>query len=187
MSCPQQRRAAPWPAARPITGRANRVSIVQQSSAGLDLTWQVEPDPTERLVVVTGVFDLLHVGHVRFLTAARAAGTALVVGIEDDARVRAWKGASRPVVPAADRAEVLAALSAVDGVFVIHGDPTVNDPDSYIALLTPLEPAVLAFTDGDPFTEGRRHAADVLGAKDVEIPFLPGRSTSALLARAGGT
>lgn len=151
----------------------------------LSLTWFVRPDPDERPVVVTGVFDLMHVGHVRFLTAARAAGSALVVGVEDDARVRAWKGPERPVVAALERAEVLAALRAVDGVALIHGDPAVNAPADYVDLLRPLRPAVLAYTQGDRFAEQRRVGAEAMDAKPFEIPFVSGRSTSLLLQRLG--
>lgn len=136
-------------------------------------------------MLVTGVFDLMHVGHVRFLTAARDAGAALVVGVEEDARVRAWKGPDRPVVPDHERAEVLAALKAVDGVFVVHGDPDVNSPDAYVDLLAPLHPAVLAYTQGDRFAEQRRAGAEKMGAKPYEIPYVPGRSTSLILQRLG--
>lgn len=152
---------------------------------GLSLTWYARPVTDERPVLVTGVFDLMHVGHVRFLVAARDAGAALVVGVEDDARVRAWKGADRPVVPDQERAEVLAALKAVDGVFLIHGDPDVNSPDAYADVLAPLRPAVLAYTQGDRFAEQRRAGAEQIGAKPYEIPFVPGRSTSLILHRLG--
>ena len=69
-----------------------------------------------------GHFDLLHVGHLRYLQAARAAGDALVVGLNDDASVERLKGPGRPVVPAAERAELLAALEPVDFVVVFEGD-----------------------------------------------------------------
>ena len=136
-------------------------------------------------MLVTGVFDLMHVGHVRFLTAAREAGSSLVVGVEDDARVRAWKGPDRPVVPDQERAEVLAALKAVDGVFLVHGDPAVNSPYAYVDLLAPLRPSVLAYTQGDRFTEQRRAGAEKMGAEPYEIPFVPGRSTSLILQHLG--
>lgn len=69
-----------------------------------------------------GHFDLLHVGHLRYLRDARAAGDALVVGLNDDASVASLKGPGRPVVPAAERAELLAALEPVDFVVVFDGD-----------------------------------------------------------------
>lgn len=156
-----------------------------RTDRGLSLTWYARPATDERPVLVTGVFDLMHVGHVRFLTAARDAGGALVVGVEDDERVRAWKGPQRPVVPDRERAEVLAALKAVDGVFLVHGEPDVNSADAYAKLLAPLRPAVLAYTQGDRFTEQRRAGAEEMGAKPYEIPFVAGRSTSLLLQRLG--
>jgi rfaE bifunctional protein nucleotidyltransferase chain/domain len=80
-----------------------------------------------------GHFDLLHVGHLRYLQAARAEGDALVVGLNDDASVERLKGPGRPVVPAAERAELLAALEPVDFVVVFDGD----SPASLLAELQP--------------------------------------------------
>lgn len=68
------------------------------------------------LVLTNGHFDLLHIGHVRYLQAARALGDVLVVGLNDDKSTRALKGPQRPIVPASERAELLAALQAVDYV-----------------------------------------------------------------------
>ncbi|HLF57404.1 MAG TPA: adenylyltransferase/cytidyltransferase family protein, partial [Thermoanaerobaculia bacterium] len=80
-----------------------------------------------------GHFDLLHVGHLRYLRAARAEGDALVVAINDDASVARLKGAGRPLVPAAERAELLAALEPVDFVVVFAGD----SPAPLLARLRP--------------------------------------------------
>ncbi|HEV7503508.1 MAG TPA: adenylyltransferase/cytidyltransferase family protein [Thermoanaerobaculia bacterium] len=82
-----------------------------------------------------GHFDLLHVGHLRYLQASRAAGDALVVGLNGDASVASLKGPGRPVVPAAERAELLAALEPVDFVVVFEGD-------SPAPLLAELQPDV---------------------------------------------
>src|SRR5437764_7960427 len=71
-----------------------------------------------RLVFTNGCFDLLHVGHVRYLSEARALGDALLVAINSDASVRALKGAGRPILNESERAEILAALSSVDFVTV---------------------------------------------------------------------
>src|SRR5437870_5277087 len=78
-----------------------------------------------RIVLTNGAFDLLHVGHVRMIHAAAALGDVLVVAVNDDASVRAAKGPGRPVVPAAERAEVVAALSPVSHV-VVFPDATVD-------------------------------------------------------------
>jgi len=76
----------------------------------------------KKVAFANGHFDLLHVGHLRYLQAARAEGDALVVGLNDDASVARLKGPGRPVVPAAERAELLAALEPVDFVVVFAGD-----------------------------------------------------------------
>jgi rfaE bifunctional protein nucleotidyltransferase chain/domain len=86
-----------------------------------------------RLVLANGCFDLLHVGHVRYLAAARALGDVLIVGLNADASVRRLKGPGRPLVPAAERAEMLAALAAVDHVVVFDDDTA----DRLVALLRP--------------------------------------------------
>jgi rfaE bifunctional protein nucleotidyltransferase chain/domain len=77
-----------------------------------------------RIVLANGCFDLLHVGHVRYLEAARALGDLLVVGINSDEQVRAIKGPHRPYMPERERAEIVAALRAVDMVSIFH-EPTV--------------------------------------------------------------
>jgi rfaE bifunctional protein nucleotidyltransferase chain/domain len=75
-----------------------------------------------RIALANGHFDLLHVGHLRYLRAARAAGDVLVVALNDDASVASLKGPGRPIVPAAERAELIAALEPVDFVVVFPGD-----------------------------------------------------------------
>lgn len=76
----------------------------------------------KKVAFANGHFDLLHVGHLRYLQAAKAEGDVLVVGLNDDSSVERLKGPGRPVVPAAERAELLAALSPVDYVVVFDGD-----------------------------------------------------------------
>ena len=76
----------------------------------------------KRIAFANGHFDLLHVGHLRYLRAARAEGDALIVAINDDDSVARLKGPGRPVVPAAERAELLAALEPVDFVVIFQGD-----------------------------------------------------------------
>src|SRR5438094_8061577 len=87
----------------------------------------------KRIVLANGVFDLLHVGHVRYLEAARALGDVLFVGVNGDAAVARLKGAGRPLMPARERAEVLAALRAVDHVVVFEEDTA----DALVAALRP--------------------------------------------------
>ncbi|GAA1453345.1 adenylyltransferase/cytidyltransferase family protein [Nocardiopsis tropica] len=145
--------------------------------------WFERPELLERPAVVTGAFDVLHVGHVRFLRSIAERGLPLVVGIESDRRVSAWKGPGRPVNPAEERAETVAALACVSGAFVIEGPPGVADWSAYAELLRPLDPAALAYTAGDRYTQAKIRGADALGAQAWELPFTPGRSTTAALGR----
>ena len=89
----------------------------------------------KKVAFANGHFDLLHVGHLRYLRSARAEGDALVVAINDDASVERLKGPGRPLVPAAERAELLAALEPVDFVVIFEGD-------SPAPLLADLQPDV---------------------------------------------
>ncbi|HXF04902.1 MAG TPA: D-glycero-beta-D-manno-heptose 1-phosphate adenylyltransferase [Blastocatellia bacterium] len=98
----------------------------------------------KRIVLANGCFDLIHVGHVRYLQAARALGDLLVVGINSDASVRALKGPGRPILSAAERAEIIAAFACVDFV-TIFDEPTAD------ALLHALRPDVHA--KGTDYTE----------------------------------
>jgi rfaE bifunctional protein nucleotidyltransferase chain/domain len=136
----------------------------------------------ERVVLTNGCFDLLHAGHVRYLAAARALGDRLVVALNDDAGVRRLKGAGRPLTPLADRAELLAALRAVDAVVPFAGETAVE-------VLRALAPDVYV-KGGDYGERGNRppeaDAAEALGAAVVFVPFTPGRSTSALIERLRG-
>lgn len=97
-----------------------------------------------RVVFANGCFDILHVGHVRYLEAARALGDLLIVGVNGDAQVRALKGEGRPFVPERERAEVIAALRSVDLVTIFH-EPTVE------ALLLAVRPDIHA--KGTDYTE----------------------------------
>src|SRR4026209_1270394 len=115
--------------------------------------------PGQRLVLANGCFDLLHVGHVRYLRAARALGDALVVGLNSDASVRRLKGAGRPVMPAVERAELVAAVSGVDAVVIF-------EEDSADALIARLRPDVHAKgTDYTAQTVPERSTAESVGAK----------------------
>ena len=132
-----------------------------------------------RLVVTNGCFDLLHAGHVTYLEAARAAGDALLIGLNGDDSVRQLKGSDRPVVPEADRATVLAALACVDGVCIF---PEVRA----VRFLEAVAPDI--YVKGGDYTidtihQDERRAVESQGGRILFIPFLPGRSTSGILAR----
>lgn len=136
------------------------------------------------IVVVTGVFDLLHVGHIRFLDAACHLGSSLVVGVEDDERVRRWKGQGRPIQSQDDRCEVLKALRVVDAVFLISGDRV--DPLYYVDLLQPLGARYLAVTADDPYLDEKREAMATIGVEvQVVVPRIENHSTTRLVRLLG--
>jgi D-glycero-beta-D-manno-heptose 1-phosphate adenylyltransferase len=127
-----------------------------------------------RVVLTNGVFDILHIGHLRFLRAARALGDVLVVGINSDSSVSVNKP-GRPVVPEIERAELVAALEPVD-YGVIFGEPTAD------SLLRALRPSV--YVKGSDYTLDTLPEANTARQLGVEIAFVPlieGRSTSALI------
>jgi rfaE bifunctional protein nucleotidyltransferase chain/domain len=133
-----------------------------------------------RVVFTNGCFDLLHPGHVRYLAAARALGDALVVGLNDDASVTRLKGPERPILQAAERAEVLAALAAVDHVIVFA-------EDTPLALVTALRPDVLV--KGADWADADIVGAEVVraaGGRVERVALVPGVSTSELLRRIRG-
>lgn len=136
------------------------------------------------LVAVTGVFDLLHIGHLRFLEAARHLGDALIVGVEDDERVHRWKGPARPIMTQDDRRDLLAALRVVDRVFIISGERV--DPEYYVDLLRPLAPRYLAVTADDPFLTEKQNAMAHIGVEvRVVTPRIENYSTTRLIRLLG--
>src|SRR5919206_1020455 len=129
------------------------------------------------LVFTNGCFDILHVGHTRYLAAARALGDALLVAVNSDRSVRALKGAGRPLMNEGERAELLAALSSVDFV-------TVFDEESPRALIADLLPDVLA-KGGDYALEEihGREEVEASGGRVVALPFVEGASTTNIIER----
>jgi D-beta-D-heptose 7-phosphate kinase/D-beta-D-heptose 1-phosphate adenosyltransferase len=130
-----------------------------------------------RVVFTNGCFDLLHAGHVRYLTEARALGDALVVGLNTDRSVRALKGPERPLVGEADRALVMAALGSVDAV-------TLFDEETPRALIEALLPDILV--KGADYEIRDIVGADAVlaaGGRVEVVEFHPGYSTTALIDR----
>jgi D-beta-D-heptose 7-phosphate kinase/D-beta-D-heptose 1-phosphate adenosyltransferase len=131
-----------------------------------------------RIAFTNGVFDLLHVGHVSLLEAARAAADALVVGVNSDASARRLgKGPDRPLVPAAERARLIAALACVDCVVLF-------DEDTPRELIRRLRPDVLV--KGADYQREQIVGGDDVegwGGRVVRVPLVEGKSTTALLAR----
>jgi D-beta-D-heptose 7-phosphate kinase/D-beta-D-heptose 1-phosphate adenosyltransferase len=131
----------------------------------------------DNIVSTNGVFDVLHVGHVRYLQAARALGDLLVVGINTDAGTGRLKGPERPFVPEDERAELVAALECVDYV-------TLFDESTPEALLMTLRPDIhVKGGDYDPTTMPETSVVEHGGGRVVVLPFVAGRSTTDLVER----
>lgn len=143
------------------------VSILEQARA-----------KKQRLVFTNGCFDLMHIGHTRYLQAAKQLGDLLVVGINSDASVRSLnKALDRPIVPEAQRAEVLAALGCVDYVIIF------TEPDP-LNLITALQPDVLV--KGGDWPVHRivgREIVEARGGVVKTIPLVPNMSTTSLIQR----
>lgn len=131
-----------------------------------------------RIAFTNGHFDLLHVGHLRYLQGARALGDVLVVGVNDDAVTTHRKGPGRPIVPEAERAELLAGLACVDYVIIFH-EPTA---ERTVSLLRPD-----IYVKGGDYGPGGADLPEArvvaeYGGQTVILPLEPGRSTSAIVA-----
>ena len=133
----------------------------------------------KKLVVTNGVFDILHLGHITYLETARHYGDALLVGVNGDAAVRELKGQGRPVNSENDRAAVLAALESVSGVCIFPKKTMTRflaaaKPDIYVKG----GDYVL-----DTLNQEERRAVEAAGGVIKIIPFVPGKSTTALLEK----
>ena len=146
--------------------QSNATSLVQRLRAS-----------GKTVVFTNGAFDLLHLGHVRYLKAARLLGDALIVGLNSDRSVRSNKGPGRPITPEAERAEILAALDCVDAVVVF-------DEDTPHEVIDALQPDILV--------KGADWAADAIVGRDivearggrvVRIEIEPGHSTTAIVEK----
>ena len=162
---------------RMVPGMNLRSKLLTETSLG---DWRdAHRRAGRRLVVTNGCFDLLHLGHVTYLESARSLGDVLLIGVNSDDAVRTLKGPQRPVNEEIDRALVLAALESVDGVFIFRS-ATATDflksaaPDIYVK--------------GGDYTletlnQDERRAVEGGGGRIVLIPFVPGKSTTATLAK----
>ena len=129
----------------------------------------------KRIVFTNGCFDLLHIGHVRYLEKARALGDVLVVGVNSDSSVRKLKGPKRPILPEEERAGILSGLGCVDYITIFRE----IDP---LKLITSLRPDLLV--KGGDWTKEQTVGKEVverLGGEVVIIPFIKGASTSNLI------
>jgi rfaE bifunctional protein nucleotidyltransferase chain/domain len=134
-------------------------------------------DGGQKVVFTNGVFDILHVGHIRYLQAARALGDVLVVAINSDASVRQLKGETRPLMSESERAEILSALRMVDYV-------TIFDNLSPRSLIADLLPDVLVKGGDYALDEIHgREEVEAAGGQVVSLPFIEGVSTSGIIER----
>lgn len=135
----------------------------------------------KKIVFTNGCFDLLHVGHIRYLAEAKSLGDLLVVGLNSDASVQRLKGPKRPLQCQEDRQELLLALKAVDAVFVF-------DQDTPLDLIKKVKPHVLV--KGGDWKEDQIVGADFvksLGGQVHSLAFSVGRSTTAIVEKIEGT
>ncbi len=131
----------------------------------------------ERVVFTNGCFDILHNGHIHYLSEARSFGHCLIVGLNSDRSVRHIKGKGRPLLPQRARAELLAALCFVDGVVIF-------DEENPLALIEYLMPNVLV--KGADWSEDEIVGANIVkkaGGKVQRIPLVPGVSTTEIISR----
>jgi rfaE bifunctional protein nucleotidyltransferase chain/domain len=131
----------------------------------------------KRVVFTNGCFDILHQGHIHYLSEAKTFGHCLIVGLNSDRSVRSIKGQGRPLLPQRARAELLAALCFVDGVVIF-------DEDNPLAIIDYLQPHVLV--KGADWSEDEIVGADIVkraGGEVKRIPLVPGVSTSEIIRR----
>jgi rfaE bifunctional protein nucleotidyltransferase chain/domain len=130
-----------------------------------------------RIVLTGGCFDILHVGHVRFLSEAKKMGDYLVVLLENDKNVKKLKGKNRPVFIQEERAEMLSALENVDLIVLL---PTMENDSDYLDLVMKIKPGIIAVTENDPQIEKKKAQAKQIGVELKVIPSVKTLSTSKL-------
>jgi len=131
-----------------------------------------------KIVTTNGCFDLLHIGHARYLEKAKNLGDILIVGVNSDRSVRLSKGDHRPIIKARDRAEMVAALGAVDYVFIFNG----KTPDSWLLKIKPHMHA----KGGDRRMKEipEKEIVKKCGGRIVLLPYVQNRSTTAIIKKA---
>ena len=137
----------------------------------------IEQYKNNSTVLVGGVFDILHIGHVRFLAEAKKYGDFLIVFLESDARVKELKGTDRPIHSQAERAEVLSELTCIDVIIPL---PYFSTDQEYQDLTSWIKPKIIAITSGDPYQKQKQQQADDIKAKLITIPHLKTPSTTQL-------
>ncbi len=136
-------------------------------------------EQNQRIVLVGGCFDLLHIGHITFLEEAKKKGDSVIVFLESDEAIKKAKGHKRPINSQQIRAKILAALSVVDAIILLEPHMTNED---YDALVFALKPAIIATTRGDVNRHHKERQAKQIGAKVVDVtPQISDKSTTKLI------
>jgi D-beta-D-heptose 7-phosphate kinase/D-beta-D-heptose 1-phosphate adenosyltransferase len=130
-----------------------------------------------RIVLTGGCFDILHIGHARFLSEAKKMGDYLIVLLESDREVKKLKGENRPVFIQEERAEMLSALESVDLIVLL---PMMQNDSDYLNLVMKIKPDVIAVTEDDPHIEKKRYQAKETGGELKIISLTKTLSTSKL-------
>ena len=130
-----------------------------------------------KIVLAGGCFDILHIGHVRFLSEAKKMGNYLVVLLENDKKVKMLKGENRPIFAQELRAEMISALNCVDLVVLL---PMMGNDRDYLNLVTKIKPDIIAVTENDPHIEKKKRQAETVGGELRLIPFVETLSSSTL-------
>lgn len=132
----------------------------------------------KKIVLVGGCFDVLHPGHIFFLSEAKKQGNTLLIMLEGDPSIRKRKGAARPINSAKERINKLIALKTVDYVLLL---PELKTDREYFTLVKRLEPDIIAVTVGDPAKSKKVKQAKTVGGEVFEIEKLPEYSTTSLI------
>lgn len=140
---------------------------------------QKEKHAGKRVVLVGGVFDILHIGHVRFLQEAKKVGDILVVALEPDSKVRKLKGEGRPINDENTRAYLLSCLQFVDYIAIF---PQLWTNENYGKITKQLSPDIVAITEGDPMEKEKQQQIEAIGGElKVVTPKIPTPSTTQLI------
>jgi len=130
-----------------------------------------------KIVLAGGCFDILHIGHAKFLSEAKGMGDYLVVLLESDKKVKELKGENRPIFIQKERAEMLSALGSVDLIVLL---PMMENDSDYLDLVMKIRPGVIAVTENDPHIDKKRRQAKEVGAELKIISLTKTFSTSKL-------
>lgn len=144
----------------------------------IPISQQLRAD-SKKLVLAGGCFDILHIGHIRFLEKAKSEGDILMLLLESDKKIKERKGPNRPINSQSDRAAILSALTVVDYVVLL---PYMPGDDAYKDLVFHIKPAIIPMTENDPYYKQKGAFATQTGGKAmVVIPAIRDSSTSRIV------